>query len=129
MAEDHIVIPTVHIDPEVHVEPEVHVKPEVKEESKVTAEIIRLDFTAEWCYKQGETTDHTCNACRGSLMMPPKTKTSDKLYLGHCGHAFHASCIDAWIANGSPICPIDRTPWTLLKELDNKPWKRKKNII
>ena len=48
----------------------------------------------------------TCSICIND-MKPSRRKTLP------CGHGFHASCINGWLARGTHTCPVCRAPtWT-----------------
>jgi hypothetical protein len=83
-------------------------------------EIESLSLVGAYALKAGKATDDECSLCRQNLLAPSfedQQKGNLKVLnsLGACNHVFHKTCIDAHYAKDNLACPIDRTPWNLVK--------------
>ena len=114
--------------------PEVlEVKDDKTNISKIKMEIENLTIHTEWKIKENNNLNNnlnnSCGLCKRNLMkLPPNKKVFGDIStveampvisIGKCDHMFHSSCIDAFIANGNITCPIDGTPWSTVKILQN----------
>lgn len=54
-----------------------------------------------------------CNACEGGGMMNPTLCQSVK---GPCDHSFHFHCIQRWLVENRPHCPLCNGPWPAYSE-------------
>jgi hypothetical protein len=82
-------------------------------------------------HRQYNLSSQDCGICRNPLVAPTPQKLvkhdasvkeidlTCTPVLGKCGDAFHKSCIDSLIVNGSCVCPVCRNPWAFNKNLDS----------
>lgn len=92
-------------------------------------EILNMNVITHMDYSATESTNHKCSICRRHIMAPTygdmeKGVMFSRLVQGKCNHVFHAECINT-VAKETQSCPIDKSPWTSLKYLDDSSaWKQ-----
>ena len=85
-------------------------------------EIESLNINCAYSLKVGAETNDDCALCKQNLLAPSfdnlqKGNLKVVITLGKCQHGFHKSCIDAYTEKQNLSCPIDKTPWNMLKTL------------
>lgn len=94
-------------------------------------EVESLNIIGSYSLKAGKSTDDECYLCRQNLLAPSFEDLQNGnlkvlVSLGECGHAFHKTCIDIHYAKNNYSCPIDKTPWNLLKIITHTDYISKK---
>lgn len=74
-------------------------------------------------YSVLNTSNEKC-VCKRNLMGPSVRdievcSVSGCISVGECTHGFHAQCINTYVKDNGPICPICHTPWKHATTIDS----------
>jgi hypothetical protein len=102
-------------------------------EPKFSMKLTGLNIIAQTNYKGADITQNKCTLCRRHLMAPTHENTNKSIIkcnvsMGKCGHPFHTDCIQKHMKD-NVSCPIDNTPWNLLKEFDSNNSNSMKHVV
>lgn len=88
----------------------------------MAVKVLAMNVVCEWIYPETSITNGLCDLCRHDIMGPNPDDIKNGNYtssiiFGECKHCYHSTCFSK-LPKPTISCPIDKTPWRTIKEIN-----------